>query len=88
MGERSAGVLPVLTSEKRILCIDRYTEMVRLLCRWEKDLRACCLCGLLKNERMWLEFGCENCPFLIDPGSFSSLLLSSLELSDTKVYEP
>ena len=37
--------------------------------RWDKDLRACCMCGLLKNERMWLEFGCENCPFLIDPGA-------------------
>ena len=40
--------------------------------RWDKDLRACCMCGLLKNERMWLEFGCENCPFLIDPGASKS----------------
>lgn len=35
---------------------------------WQKKLRACCLCGLLKTEAMWLEFGCENCPFLIQPG--------------------
>ena len=34
-----------------------------------RDLRACCMCGLLKTERMWLEFGCENCPFLIEPGT-------------------
>ena len=35
---------------------------------WHKKLRACCICGLLKTQDMWLEYGCENCPFLIQPG--------------------
>ena len=34
----------------------------------QRKLRACCLCGLLKTAEMWLEYGCENCPFLIQPG--------------------
>lgn len=38
-------------------------------CRWEKNLRACCMCGMLKNEDMWLDYGCDNCPFLLPPGS-------------------